>query len=104
MAKKQKAPALFHTGELQQEMYTVGQALKQAYERFNWADDPDIIDACVFEINACMARYNYLLRCLKAQSNKPSHQMHAYSVPAQEAQSVPCVAAANVKGGDICRS
>ena len=104
MAKKQKGPFLFETDKLQQEMYTIKQALKEAYERFNWADDPDIIAACIFEINACTARYNYLLRCVKARSEKPAHQMHAYSVPAREMQSVPCVAAANVKGGSVCRS
>ena len=104
MAKKRKGTCHPDTGEYQKEMATVSLALKEAYDRFNWADDPDLIEACIFEINACTARYNYLLRCVKARSEKPAHQMHAYSVPAREMQSVPCVAAANVKGGNVCRS
>ena len=104
MAKKRKDVCHPTTEELRQEMYTVSQALKEAYERFNWADDPDLIDACIFEINACKARYNYLLRCIKERSGIPVRHVHAVPVPRYEAQSIPCVAAATVKGGGICRS
>ena len=104
MAKKRKDTCHPTTEELRQEMYAVGMALKDAYERFNWADDPDLIEACIFEINACKARYNYLLRCIKARSGIPIRHVHAVPVPQYEAQGIPCVAAATVKGGDICRS
>ena len=40
-------------------------ALSQAYARFNDTVDPELIDACVFEINAAQSRYNYLLRTIK---------------------------------------
>ena len=39
--------------------------IDQAYSCFDTADDPDLIDSYVFEINALQARYNYLLRRLK---------------------------------------
>ena len=104
MAKKRKTKDQSATEELQKEMYLIAQQLKEAYERFNWADDPDIIDACIFEINACKARYNYLTRCAKERSGIPVRHVHAVPVPHNEAQSVPCVAASNLKGGDICRS
>ena len=39
--------------------------LNQAYLCFNSADDPDLIESYVFEINALQARYNYLLRRVK---------------------------------------
>lgn len=40
-------------------------ALSQAYTRFNSTVEPELVDACVFEINAAQARYNYLLRVIK---------------------------------------
>ena len=39
--------------------------INQAYLRFNSADDPDLIESYVYEINALEARYNYLLRRVK---------------------------------------
>lgn len=39
--------------------------INQAYAGFDNADDPDLIDSFVFEINSLQARYNYLLRRLK---------------------------------------
>ncbi len=39
--------------------------INQAYAGFDCADDPDLIDSFVFEINALQARYNYLLRRMK---------------------------------------
>ena len=104
MAKKRKGTCHPNTEEYQREMVTVSLALKEAYDRFNWADDPDLIEACIFEINACKARYNYLLRCVKACSGTPVRPMRAFPISGNEARAVSCVAAVNVKGGDICRS
>ena len=39
--------------------------LNQAYAQFNLHSDPDLVDACVYEINALQSRYAYLLRRLK---------------------------------------
>jgi hypothetical protein len=39
--------------------------LECAYARFNASTEPELIEACVFEINAAQARYNYLLRLIK---------------------------------------
>ena len=104
MAKKQTVTCQPTTAELQQEMYRIAQKLKDAYERFNWADDPDLIEACIFEVNACTARYNYLLRCIKERSGTPMRRMHAYPVARSGMPSIPCVAAANVKGGNTWHS
>ncbi len=103
MAKKRKDMIHPTTEELRQDMYRAGLALKAAYERFQWADDPDLIDACIYEINACKARYNYLLRRIKERSGIPIQHVHAYPVSQHTVGAVSCVAAANVKGGDICR-
>ncbi|MBO2527939.1 MAG: DUF2508 domain-containing protein [Clostridiales bacterium] len=45
-------------------------ALSQAYERFNRAVEPELVDACVFEINAVQSRYNYLLRIIKERGGE----------------------------------
>ena len=76
-----------------------GSELKEAYERFNYACEPELVEASIFEINALKAKYDYLLRCVKERSGMPVNRRAA--VPAaQEA----CVAASAVKGGKPCRS
>ena len=40
--------------------------INQAYGGFNTTSDSDLIESYVYEINALQARYNYLLRSLKA--------------------------------------
>ena len=40
--------------------------INQAYSSFNGTCDADLIESYVYEINALQARYNYLLRRLKA--------------------------------------
>ena len=104
MAKKRKDPCLSTVEELQQELYAAGQALKDAYTRFNYADDPELIDACIYEINASKSRCNYLLRRIKERSGIPIPHPHAVPVPPREPQTVPCVAASNMKGGGVCQS
>ena len=42
-------------------------ALAQAYARFNAVYEPELVDACVYEINAVLSRYDYLLRQVKAR-------------------------------------
>lgn len=39
--------------------------IAQAYQGFNDACDPDLIESFVFEINALQSRYTYLLRQVK---------------------------------------
>lgn len=39
--------------------------LSQAYAQFNLHSDPDLVDACVYEINALRSRYSYLVRQVK---------------------------------------
>ena len=99
MAKKRKADPHGEAARLQKEMQTVSQSLKDAYLRFDYADDPDLIDACIYDINACKARYNYILRCLKACGGAPMSRPHAVPVPPPGGGTV---AAAKLEGGDAC--
>lgn len=41
------------------------QEIAQAYNRFNFASDPDLVESYVYEINSLQCRYNYLLRRVK---------------------------------------
>ena len=54
-------PLLAHTRAL----------IQQAYRGFNSAEDGDLIESYVFEINALQSRYNYLLRRVKELEAQP---------------------------------
>ena len=76
-------------GQLQQELHSTALALKEAYEKFNYVSEPELVEACVYEISALKARYNYLLRCIKERSSQAEPAF---------------VAAAAMKGGRACQS
>ena len=75
--------------QLQQELYEANRALRTAYEKFNYVSEPELVEACVYEISALKARYNYLLRRIK------EHTAGAEPLFA---------AAAAMKGGSACQS
>ena len=74
---------------LQEELRQTQRELSLAYERFNEAREPELVEACVYEISALKARYNYLLRCIKERSSQAEPAF---------------VAAAAMKGGRACQS
>lgn len=39
--------------------------LNQAYAQFNAHSDPDLVESCVFTINALRSRYSYFVRQMK---------------------------------------
>ena len=43
--------------------------LNYAYAQFNLYSDPDLVDACVYEINALQSRYSYFVRQVKLLDN-----------------------------------
>lgn len=45
-------------------------ALRQATARFNATTEPELVDACIYEINAVESRYNYLLRIIKERGGE----------------------------------
>ena len=75
-------------GQLQQELHSTALALKEAYEKFNYVSEPELVEASVYEISALKARYSYLLRQVKERDAAPT----AY------------VAAGAMKGGRACQS
>lgn len=76
--------------ELQQELQMTAQELKNAYEKFNYVSEAELVEACIYEISALKARYSYLLRKIKELSAPPVTVDEAY------------VAAAAMKGGNAC--
>ena len=105
MAKKHSTDPTLR--ELERELYSTTQALKEAYIRFDYVCDSELIDACIFEINALKARSNYLLRPYQGAataSSVPSGIPHAVPVLKTEPSALPCVAAGAIKGGEVCPS
>lgn len=45
------------------------QALRRAYEEFNYATDPELVESCVYAINALEHRHTYLCRQLRDLSS-----------------------------------
>ena len=89
MGKRRTDPQQSAQKQLQQELSATNRALKEAYEKFNYVSEPELVDACVYEISALKARCNYLLRRLKedAMAAEPAY-----------------AAAAAMKGGPACQS
>lgn len=54
---------------LRDELLLTRNALENAYAGFDNATDPDLIDCYIYELNAVMKRYKYLLQ--KAAENNP---------------------------------
>ena len=68
MAKKRSSdPAM---RELERELQANTQALRDAYLRFDYVCDNDLVESCIFEINALKARSNYLLRQIKERGGR----------------------------------
>ena len=99
MAKKQKDTLWPTDKELRQELDQINRQLKEAYDRFNYACEPELVEASIFEINALKAKYDYFLRCVKERSGMPVGRGAAVPLPREAG-----VAASAVKGGKACRS
>ena len=63
--------------ELLRELSELRGALTAAYMRFDAATEPELVDACVYEINAAQSRYNYQLRLIKERGGEAAYK--AYS-------------------------
>jgi hypothetical protein len=61
-------------GELRDDMHT-------ARLQFNQAVEPELVDACVFELNALQSRYNYYLRVAREEGINQSYVEQSAGVP-----------------------
>jgi len=51
---------------LQAEVLGLRTDLDELYSRFDMLTDPIQMDACIYEMNALMSKYDYAVKCLKA--------------------------------------
>lgn len=70
-----KTTSLFHTRTRDPELQALQEEFQQAqgdlalaYRQFDQALDPELVEACVYQISAEKARCNYLLRAIKERS------------------------------------
>lgn len=63
--KEEKSGRFPTLEELRQELHQTNQALRNAYDKFNFVTAPELVEASIYEINALKARSDYLLRCIK---------------------------------------
>ena len=61
-SRRTDAPALL---ELKSSLQDTQDALNHAYRAFDYASDPELTEACIFEISALQAKMNYLVRQIK---------------------------------------
>lgn len=54
---------------LEEELRQVQRELSLAYDRFNEAREPELVEACIYEIKSINARFAYLYRAIKEQSS-----------------------------------
>lgn len=60
--RQSDGPALL---ELKTSLQETQSALSSAYTAFDYASDPELTEACIFEIRSLQARMNYLVRQIK---------------------------------------
>ena len=63
--KKESEKARRKKEELMQELKEVQKSLDRAYENFSYVVDPELIDCCMYELNAGQMRYKFLMRKMK---------------------------------------
>lgn len=95
MGKNREAAASPALRQLQQELQQMNLALRNAYDKFDYVTDPQLVEASIYEIESLKARCGYLLRCIK-------EQLEAQCVSAADESA--CLAAVSAKGGPVCPS
>lgn len=75
--RRRENPAEEERFALIEELNRTQIAIQQTYVQFNTADDPDLIEATVYELKAHQSRYSYYLRRLKALDSAIEGQLRA---------------------------
>ena len=81
--RKRTSVAASPAAQVHRELQETALALRRAYERFDYACEPELVEASIYEISSLQAKYNYLLRAAKGDAPQ------AVSAAAAEG-SVPC--------------
>lgn len=64
--KQKKDNLLLAREELLSEIENIKLSLETVHSNFENASDPDLVDSCIYEMNAIQHRYKYLLRQVRA--------------------------------------
>lgn len=64
--KKAQAARRRELAGLQAEVWELHNDLDELYSRFDMITDTNQVDACIYEMNALMSKYDYAVKCLKA--------------------------------------
>ena len=60
--------------ELLEGLYQTQDMLSDANTRFNTATQPELIEQCVYEINALRARHTFFMRALREEDSSGENQ------------------------------
>ena len=66
VSRKAKRARELEQSQLRQEAIHLRNTLDELHSRFDMLTDHTQVDACIYEMNAAMAKYDYTLKCLKA--------------------------------------
>lgn len=66
VSRKAKRARELELAQLQQEAVHLRNTLDELHARFDMVTEHTQVDACIYEMNAAMAKYDYTLKCLKA--------------------------------------
>lgn len=67
--KKKTDNLLLTREELLHEIEDIKRSLATAHSNFEYACDPDLVDSCIYEVNAIQHRYKYLLKEMRKVEN-----------------------------------
>lgn len=62
---KKKNPVLIYRNKLLEEINATQTTLECLYSQFENVLDPDLVDSCIYQLNAVNKKYRYLLRLIK---------------------------------------
>ena len=65
VSRKAKRARELELSQLRQEAIHLRSTLDELHARFDMVTDNTQVDACIYEMNAAMAKYDYTLKCLK---------------------------------------
>ncbi len=68
MARKPVPPSELQL--LKNELRQVQSDLALAYDRFNQASEPELVESCIYEIKAIHARFSFLYRAIRERSGE----------------------------------
>lgn len=70
--KKKTDNLLLAREELMSEIEEIKLLLEIAHSNFDNASDPDLVDSCIYEMNAIQYRYKYLLKQMRKMESLSS--------------------------------